>query len=289
MDTPVQIESVGIVGLGDQGTPIAERLIAHGGRLRFFARRGDVIERFEQRGATFATLPEIGKTCDAVLLVVVDAEQVCQVALEGGLLDQMRPGSILVIHSTIHPERCRGIGALAADRHVHVIDAPVSGGRDRSYAGDLLILAGGERPAVDAMRPVFAAYASRVAHMGALGAGQTAKLLNNYFYAAHLATAAKAIELVEALGLDKDAAAVALPHGSGASAVLAMQAARGFERSRHDKGSAYALQILSQAVAELRELAAISGVQMEPFDALVEYALAGEGQRANAESADRPA
>jgi len=275
---------VGIVGLGDQGRPIAQRVMAAGHALRFFARRADVRDEFVARGAQPCTVVELGRDSEVVLVVVVDDAQVRDVVVEQGLLGAMRPGSTLVIHSTVHPATCVDLARLAAASGVQLLDAPVSGGRDRSYAGDLTLLVGGDAAALKAARPVLEAYGSTLVHMGGVGSGQTAKLLNNYFYAAHLATAAKAVELVHALGIDVGAAAQALPRCSGASAVLAMQAARGFERTRHDKGTAHAVGILSEAVGALRGLAAKRGVELGVVDRLVDAGLAHEVQRAEAEA-----
>ncbi len=126
---------VGIVGLGDQGTPIALCLIKAGWPLFLHARRPEVCDRFVQCGATYVPLLALGCHCDIVLVVVGNEQQVRDVVLTGGLLDQMRPGSILVIHSSIPPDAVRGIHAIAESHAVHLLDAPVSGGRDRSYAG----------------------------------------------------------------------------------------------------------------------------------------------------------
>lgn len=281
---PLTVNSVGIVGLGDQGTPIAQRVLSQGWPLAFYARRPDVRERFSALGARSLSLIELAAASDLLLVVVVDDNQVNEVLLEQGVLNALRPGSIIAIHSTIRPDTCLELGLAAAEREIHVLDAPVSGGRDRSYAGDLTIMVGGVAAALDAARPVFKAFASLIVHMGPLGSGQKAKILNNYFYAAHLATAAKMIELVYALGIDADAAAIALPQSSGASAALAIQAARRFERTRHDKGAAHALGILTQTVGELRAMAARAQVPLDGVDQLVDGALAAEARRTTEDS-----
>ena len=280
----IELRQVGLVGLGDQGTPIAQRLLSKGWRLAFFARRPDVCQTFTALGANSMALRDVAATSDLMLVIVVDDAQVREVVMRDGILESLRPNSILVIHSTVRPEACEAIGKVARTRQIHVLDAPVSGGRDRSYAGDLTLLVGGDEEALAAARPAFSAYASLIVHMGPLGAGQKAKLLNNYFYAAHLATASKMIELVTALGIDRSAAAQALPSCSGASAALAIQAARGFERTRHDKGSAHALSILSRAVDDLRTMASAAGVQLESIDRLINQALADEANRARDEA-----
>ena len=279
LPVPLPIRRIGIVGLGDQGRPIARRLLDVGWPLLFHARRAEVAEEFRALGATALAPLELARDSDLLLLVVVDAAQLGDLLQRQRMLAALRPGSMVAIHSTITPDACRALAAAAAAHGVHLIDAPVSGGRDRSYAGELTIFAGGGADAIEAARPVFAAYASQVVRFGEAGAGQAAKLLNNYFYAVHLATAAKTIELIDALGLDRTAAAAGLPSGSGASAVFAMQAARGFARTRHDKGSAHAAAILNKAVEDLRQLASRAGVALDGYDDLVDQALAREARR----------
>jgi 3-hydroxyisobutyrate dehydrogenase len=276
---PLVVRRIGLVGLGDQGRPIARRLLDAGWPLSVHARRAEVAEEFRAMGAAALAPEALARASDLLLLVVVDSAQLRDLLEGQDMLSALRPGSIVAVHSTITPDEVRSLGAAAAREGIHLIDTPVSGGRDRSYAGDLAIFAGGEAAAIDAARPAFAAYASRIVRLGEVGAGQAAKLLNNYFYAAHLSTAAKAIELIDALGIDRVAAAAALPGGSGASAAFAMQAARGFARTRHDKGSAHAAAILHQAVKDLRALARRAGVSLDGYDRLVDLALAGEAQR----------
>jgi 3-hydroxyisobutyrate dehydrogenase-like beta-hydroxyacid dehydrogenase len=166
--------------------------------------------------------------------------------------------------------------ALAAEvdpRGVHLLDAPVSGGRARSYAGNLTILIGGDADVIESARPVMATYGSVIARVGAIGSGQLIKSLNNYFYAAHLATAAKAIELIRALDLDVDVAAEVLPTCSGSSTAFAIQAARRSTPTAHDKGAERAGELLLEVVESLRVSARHAGVDLGLVDQLVDEGL----------------
>lgn len=270
---------VGIVGLGDQGTPMALRLLQEGWDVAFHARRPDVRERFIAQGATAMSLQELGRASDILLVVVGDQNDVRNVVVESALLAAMRPGTILVIHSSIPPAAINALAKETQPQGVRLIDAPVSGGRARSYAGDLTILAGGDADVIDAARPVMSAYGSTIARVGALGSGQLAKSLNNYFYAAHLATAAKQIELIRALGLDPEIAADVLPGCSGASTAFAIQAARRFGPTQHDAGSERAAELLLDVVESLRSSARQGGVDLSLTDLLVEEGL--QSLRAN--------
>jgi 3-hydroxyisobutyrate dehydrogenase-like beta-hydroxyacid dehydrogenase len=115
--------------------------------------------------------------------VVVDDAQVEDVILgssDNGVLSGARPGSIIVIHSTIRPETCARIATLAAARGIAVLDAPVSGGAYGARAGTLCVMVGGDAHAVERCRPVFNAIGSHTFHMGEIGMGQIAKIVNNH-------------------------------------------------------------------------------------------------------------
>src|SRR5437868_11424454 len=101
---------VGYVGLGDRGGPMARHIVEAGWPVTFFARRPEVIERFARMGARYVPdLRALGQSADLVGVVVVDDDQVRAVVVDGGLLEAMPPGSILVIHSTVHPNTSREI------------------------------------------------------------------------------------------------------------------------------------------------------------------------------------
>ena len=239
---------VGFVGLGDQGSPMARHVVESGWPLTFYARRPEVVARFEALGATFVPTPAaLGESADLVSVVVVDDAQVRDVVLHDGLLDAMAPGSILVVHSTVHPDTCRDLARTAAVRGIAVLDAPVSGGRRRGESADLTVMVGGDEAAFERVRPVFETYGSTVRLLGPVGSGQLAKLINNYVYTAHLGTTADELALVSALGLDPDAACEVLATGSGASYVFRRRSVQ-HAVSGHGKGVYYAMQVLAKDI-----------------------------------------
>ncbi len=220
------LRRVGLVGLGDQGQPMARRYIERGWPFAFYARRQEVIDEFTGLGGTFTpTMRELGAASDIVLVIVEDDPQVREVVVEKGMCEDMAPGSVIVLHSTIYPETCEEIAAAAAPYGVHVVDAPVSGGPQRTHDGELTMPVGCEDPAVfEAIKPVLAVCGTMVERMGGLGSGQISKLLNNLYYAAHLVTARDEAQLVGLLGIDVPAAAKLLPTCSGSSDVFRQSA-----------------------------------------------------------------
>jgi 3-hydroxyisobutyrate dehydrogenase-like beta-hydroxyacid dehydrogenase len=111
----------------------------------------------------------------------------------------MTPGSVIAIHSTVHPDTCRELAKNAESHGVSVIDAPVSGGGGAAAEGRLLVMVGGDAEVVERCRPVFETYADPVVHLGDLGSGQTTKLLNNLLFTANLGTAAATLSLANEL------------------------------------------------------------------------------------------
>ncbi|MCX4831283.1 NAD(P)-binding domain-containing protein [Streptomyces sp. NBC_01016] len=224
----------GFIGLGSQGAPMARRILDAGLPLTLWARRPQSLEPFAGTKAEVADTPaELAAACDVVGVCVVGDADVEEVVLgESGVLAGLRPGAVLAVHSTVHPDTCRSLGALAAERGAHVVDAPVSGGGPAASEGKLLVMAGGDSDAVERCRPVFAAYGDPVVHLGPLGAGQVTKLLNNTLFTATFGIAASALALGQRLGVEPERFAEVAGHGSAASFALGRLAASGCDPTR---------------------------------------------------------
>ena len=226
--TPVRIR-VGFIGLGSQGAPMARRIIDAGFPVTLWGRRPATLEPFAGTDATVADSPaKLAAACDLVCLCVRDDADV--EAVTGGpdgVLAGLRPGGVIAVHSTVHPDTCRRLAAAAAAGDVRVVDAPVSGGRPAAEAGHLLVMVGGDEATVAYCRPVFASYGDPVVHLGPLGAGQVTKLLNNAAFTAHLGIAASLLALGRAFDVDSGRLGEVLLHGSGRSFALERVAAAG--------------------------------------------------------------
>ncbi|MER5183370.1 NAD(P)-dependent oxidoreductase [Streptomyces sp. NPDC002896] len=220
---------VGFIGLGSQGAPMARRIIEAGHPVTLWARRPATLVPFEGTPAKVATSPaELAAASDLVCVCVVDDADVEEVVLgERGVLAGLRRGGVIAVHSTVHPDTCRRLEARAAAQDVQVVDAPVSGGAPAAAEGRLLVMVGGESGTVRYCRPVFESFGDPVVHLGPLGSGQVAKLLNNVLMTANLATAADTLALGRELGVDPRALAEAVGHGSGASYALGRIAGHG--------------------------------------------------------------
>ncbi|ORA36488.1 NAD(P)-dependent oxidoreductase [Mycobacterium aquaticum] len=213
---------VGFIGLGSQGAPMARRIVEGGYETTLWARRPASLEPFADTAAKVAGSPaELAAASDLVCLCVVGDDDVKQVlGGDTGVLAGLAPGGIIAIHSTVHPDTCRGIADLAAQQDIWVIDAPVSGGEPAATAGTLLVMVGGDDDVVERARPVFATYADPIVHLGAVGSGQVAKILNNLLFSANLGAAMSTLELGEALGVPRDRLCEVITRGSATSKAL---------------------------------------------------------------------
>ncbi|OBH29346.1 6-phosphogluconate dehydrogenase [Mycobacterium sp. E342] len=251
---------VGFIGLGSQGGPMARRILEGGYETTLWARRAATLEPFADTAAKVAESPAaLAAASDLVCLCVVGDADIDEIANgERGLLAAMRPGGVIAVHSTVHPNTCRELANEAAAQGISVIDAPVSGGGPAASEGRLLVMVGGDADVVERCRPVFATYADPIVHLGELGSGQTTKLLNNLLFTAHLATAATALSLAGALGVDPDRLTEVVSRSSGNSFALnALGGIGGLDRLAGVAGTL--LQKDVRLVVDLAERAGASG------------------------------
>ncbi|MFF2392734.1 NAD(P)-dependent oxidoreductase [Nocardia sp. NPDC058114] len=213
---------IGFIGLGSQGAPMAQRIVAAGYRTTLWARRPATLEQFAETAAEIAPTPRaLAQASDLVCLCVGNDADIREVLTgEDGVLGGLAPGAIVAVHSTVHPDTCRELAETAAAQGVTLIDAAVSGGAPAVAQGRLLVMAGGPVEAVDRCRPVFGTYADPVVHLGDTGAGQVTKLLNNLLFTANLATAASTLALGRDLGVDQAKLGEVIANGSANSFAL---------------------------------------------------------------------
>jgi len=209
---------VGFIGLGSMGLPMAQRILAEGHDLTVFARRPGSLAPFVDTTATVAATPaEMGARVDVACLCVFDAAGVDEVLFgPDGLADTLEPGSVVLVHSTVSPAQIREIAAKAAEHHLRVLDAPVSGGAPRAVTGELTIMIGGDADVLGDVAELLAALSHDVVHLGGIGAGSHAKLINNTLFAAQIALADDAMAAGRSLGIDAEGLAAVLSSSSSA-------------------------------------------------------------------------
>ncbi|HZC52405.1 MAG TPA: NAD(P)-dependent oxidoreductase, partial [Mycobacterium sp.] len=200
------------------------RLVEAGHDVGALGSTADKRRELERLGANAVKdIAAAATRADVVVVCVFTDAQVRQVCLDSSLLHTMPPGSALVVHTTTNPKT---IEAIAAGP-VEVVDAPVSGGPHDIAAGTLTLFVGGADDAVARVRPVLSCYGDPILHVGPRGAGQKVKLVNNALFSGQIGLLAESIRLGERLGAPESTLLDALPHGSAASRVLNIVAARG--------------------------------------------------------------
>ena len=196
---------IGFVGLGNMGEPMVRRLAAAGHAVRGYDVAAQARDRLtDAPGVTLAVTPaEVADGADVIILMLPDSPVVEQVLLGDGLLDRVKPPTVVVDMSSSEPARTRALAELAASRGVTLVDAPVSGGVVGARAGSLTIMTGGPAEVLTELQPVLNVLGAKVVHAGDIaGAGHAVKALNNLMSAAHLLVSSEAMLAGQAFGLD---------------------------------------------------------------------------------------
>lgn len=213
--------SIGVIGLGNMGRGMALSLLRAGFAVTGF----DVAEatRAALAGEGIAVVDsvrEVVAASDIVILSLPTAEIVeSVVAGEGGILAHARPGVIVVDTSTSHPQTSRKLAELLKAKRMGFIDAPVSGGPKGAANATMTMVIGADDADLAVVMPVLEKISAKRVHIGGVGAGNVAKIVNNLLCAAHLLTAAEALRIAEAAGVDATRLLDGLNAGSGRSGV----------------------------------------------------------------------
>lgn len=212
--------TVGFIGLGDQGAPIAQAISDGGYPLHVWARRPESLTALDGDAFTpHPSIAELAAASDIVGLCLREDADNLQIAVEGGLLANMRPGTVLVNHGTGLPQAARELARLAEPHGVEVLDAPVSGGHAVALARQLTTIVGGEPRVVERLTPVFRTFSKEVIHVGPAGSGQYGKLFNNALMMNHR-NVIEVLRLAQALELPIHPLLDVLRSGSASSFAL---------------------------------------------------------------------
>lgn len=199
-------ETVGFIGLGLMGAPMAENLLEAGYPVVAHNRTRSKAAELGGGTATVAESPkEVAEQCDIVVLMLPDTPDVVAV-VEGddGVLAGLREGALVIDMSTISPVETRRLAKLIRDRGGRMIDAPVSGGDVGAQAGTLSIMAGGEAEDFERARPLFEIMGKTIVHVGGSGAGQVTKAANQVVVGLVIAAVAEALVLGTRGGVSPD-------------------------------------------------------------------------------------
>jgi 2-hydroxy-3-oxopropionate reductase len=214
--------TVGFIGLGIMGGPMAANLVKAGFDVAGYNRSPEPIQRLvEQGGRGAGSLAEAVRDADVVATMVPDSPDVEAVTLgEDGIYAHAKPGTLHLDMSSIRPDVARKVGEAGRERGLRVLDAPVSGGEQGAIDATLSIMVGGDPQDYADARPVLEAVGKTVVHVGPLGSGQTVKAANQLIVAGTIELVAEAIVFLEAYGVDTEAAVKVLAGGLAGNAIL---------------------------------------------------------------------
>lgn len=216
---------LGYIGLGNQGAPMAKRLLDWPGGLTVFDVRVEAMAPFVEGGATAAASVSDVAEADIISITVFDDAQVSSViTADNGLATHAKPGTIVAIHSTIADTTAGDLAEKLKPQGIHIVDAPVSGGAAAAAKGELAVMVGADDEAFQRIKEPFSRWASLLIHAGEPGAGTRMKLARNMLTFVSYAAAAEAQRLAEACGLDLVALGKVVRHSDsftgGAGAIM---------------------------------------------------------------------
>ena len=190
-------DTVGFIGLGIMGRPMAKNLMEAGYDLVVNNRSPEKAEELAGEGATAAGSPrEVAEKCDVVITMLPDSPQVEEVLSgEGGVFEGIREGALIVDMSTISPVVTESLAAKAKEKGASLLDAPVSGGDVGAIDGALSIMVGGSEEDFERAKPLFDVMGKTVAHVGPSGAGQVTKAANQIVVALTIEAVSEALVL----------------------------------------------------------------------------------------------
>lgn len=218
--------TIGFIGLGLMGKPMARNLLKAGFPLAVWNRTAARAEDLVREGAKFGADPAATAAQADVLITIVSDPPAVEKVLWGerGALSALRRGSVLIDSSTISPDMARRTAAACVERGVGYLDAPVTGGTWGAEKGELVFMVGGKEETLEKVRPVLEAMGKKIFHLGPNGAGQTVKLAMNLILALQVEALAEALALVTHAGVAGERLVEVMQASMARAAVLDVKA-----------------------------------------------------------------
>ena len=265
-------ESIGFIGLGIMGKPMAHNLLKAGFPLVVQNRHQEITDEFLAAGARAGTRPrDIAASCDVVITMLPGPTQVEGVLVgPGGIIEGAHAGLVVIDMSTIAPVVASTLAARLAEYGITLLDAPVSGGDAGAMAGTLSIMVGGDEETFKRCMPIFVALGKTIVHVGASGAGQVVKACNQIVVALVIEAVSEALVLGSKAGVDPAKILQVLGGGLAANRVMEL---RGASMLAHDFTPGGRVRFHHKDLGFALEMARRYGVSL-PATALVDQMLA---------------
>jgi 3-hydroxyisobutyrate dehydrogenase len=225
-------ETIGFVGLGIMGQGMVRNLLSANFTVHIWNRTPSKMDTLIEAGAIAASSPaDVAAHAEIIIICVSDTADVEQVVLQdSGIIFGVKPGALIIDMSTISPEVTRRLAAALAERDVHMLDAPISGGSEGAAKGTLSIMVGGDAAQVARAMPAFEAMGKAITHVGEIGAGQTVKLVNQILVVVTMLGVGEALLFAQAGGLDLNKTLEAVTQGAAGSWMLSNRGPQVIER-----------------------------------------------------------
>lgn len=214
---------IGFIGLGIMGKPMAKNLIKAGHDLTVYDIIAKNVEKLVSAGATAAaSCREVAEKSEIVITMLPNSPHVRAAVLgEGGVLEGAKSGTVLIDMSSIAPQASIDIESACREKGVKMLDAPVSGGEPKAIDGTLSIMVGGDKAVFEQVKEdVLRKMGASVVYCGAIGAGNTTKLVNQIIVACNIAACAEAFTLAKRAGVDPTIVFEAIRGGLAGSTVM---------------------------------------------------------------------
>ena len=286
-------ESIGFIGLGIMGSGMAANLLRAGFDVTVWNRSPGRITPLAQAGAAVADSPAaVAGSSTLIITCVSDTPDVEEVVLgKNGVIETIRPGSLVIDCSTISPTATKAIAARLATHGAHWLDAPVSGGSEGAAKGTLSIMVGGEAAQLARALPALQAMGKTITHVGGQGAGQMAKLVNQILVVVTMQGVAEALLFAQAGGLDLETTLAAVGGGAAGSWMLNN---RGPQVIRRDWRPGFTVDLQQKDLRLVLETADQLGIPLpstaqifQYYRALQQLGLGGEGNHALVKALER--
>lgn len=227
------METVGFIGLGLMGKPMAEHLVRAGYPLVVHNRSRAAVDVLAAQGARAAFSPrEVAEQSDVIFTMLPNPEMVAQViGGTDGVLEGCRAGALVIDMSTSHPNLARELAERGKARGVDILDAPVSGGQVGAQQATLSIMVGGDANAFARALPLLQHLGKNIAHVGGAGAGQIVKAANQIIVGLTIEAVAEALSFVEKAGVDASKAREVMLGGFATSRILELHGRRMIDRN----------------------------------------------------------
>lgn len=281
--------TIGFIGLGIMGRPMAKNLIKAGYSLAVYDKFAPLDDLVALGASPCASNAEVAAKAEVIITMLPNSPHVKEAVLgAGGVLEGVKSGAILVDMSSIAPAASQEIAAAVAAKGVAMLDAPVSGGEPKAIEGTLAIMVGGEEGVFQKVKPILEKMGSSVTLVGGIGAGNVTKLANQMIVALNIAAVSEAFVLATKAGVEPSRVFDAIKGGLAGSTVMNAKAPMildgnfkpGFRIELHIKDLANALDTahelgvpvpLTAAVMETLQALKTDGFAGNDHSAIVRY------------------